>query len=129
MSLSRPARHLDPQGHGAEARYPDHRAHSSEEIDLPGLSGRHLQERLNAAMNRRPTCRDFVGNMDKDADQVLAALEARRIVAGMEPVETSDDYPIWEDAMNRVTGKADLTFRYPAKASFRAGRKYPGTVN
>lgn len=55
--------------------------------------GRSFKERLSAAMNRRPTYRDLVGNMDKDADQVLIVFQARPIVAGMEPAENSDDYP------------------------------------
>lgn len=50
--------------------------------------GRRFKERLSAAMNRRPTYRDLVGNMDKDADQVLIVFQARPIVAGMEPAET-----------------------------------------
>lgn len=80
--------------------------------------GRTYRERLSAAMNRRPTYRDLVGNMDKDADQVLIAFQARPIVAGMEPAENSDDYPIWEDAMNRVTGKADIILSLSRESEF-----------
>ncbi|RWX78285.1 hypothetical protein EPK99_06545 [Neorhizobium lilium] len=80
--------------------------------------GRTFKERLSAAMNRRPTYRDLVGNMDKDADQVLIVFQARPIVAGMEPAENSDDYPVWEDAMNRVTGKADIILSLSRESEF-----------
>ncbi|CAN7392355.1 DnaB-like helicase C-terminal domain-containing protein [Neorhizobium sp. LjRoot104] len=80
--------------------------------------GRSFKERLSAAMNRRPTYRDLVGNMDKDADQVLIVFQARPIVAGMEPAENSDDYPVWEDAMNRVTGKADIILSLSRESEF-----------
>lgn len=80
--------------------------------------GRTFKDRLSAAMNRRPTYRDLVGNMDKDADQVLIVFQARPIVAGMEPAEHSDDYPLWEDAMNRVTGKADIILSLSRESDF-----------
>ncbi|WP_157948992.1 DnaB-like helicase C-terminal domain-containing protein [Neorhizobium huautlense] len=80
--------------------------------------GRSFKERLSAAMNRRPTYRDIVGNMDKDADQVLIVFQARAIVAGMEPAEKSDDYPVWEDAMNRVAGKADIILSLSRESEF-----------
>ncbi|MVA33699.1 DnaB-like helicase C-terminal domain-containing protein [Agrobacterium vitis] len=80
--------------------------------------GRTFKERLGAAMNRRPTYRDLVGNMDKDADQVLIVFQARPIVAGMEPAEHSDDYPVWEDAMSRVTGKADIILSLSRESEF-----------
>ncbi|MCF1453675.1 DnaB-like helicase C-terminal domain-containing protein [Agrobacterium vitis] len=80
--------------------------------------GRTFKERLSAAMNRRPTYRDLVGNMDKDADQVLIVFQARPIVAGMEPAEHSDDYPVWEDAMSRVTGKADIILSLSRESEF-----------
>ncbi|WP_112803660.1 DnaB-like helicase C-terminal domain-containing protein [Neorhizobium sp. R1-B] len=83
-----------------------------------GYQGRRFKERLSAAMNRRPTYRDLVGNMDKDADQVLIVFQARPIVAGMEPAEKSDDYPVWEDAMNRVAGKADIILSLSRESEF-----------
>lgn len=62
-------------------------------------------------------------NMDKDTDHVFVVFQAKPIIAGMEPAENSDDYPIWDDAMNRVTGKATSSCRSRAKASFPAARK------
>ncbi|AXV15101.1 hypothetical protein CYG48_04930 [Neorhizobium sp. SOG26] len=80
--------------------------------------GRTYKERLSAAMNRRPTYRDLVGNMDKDADQVLIVFQARPIIAGMEPAEQSDDYPVWEDYMTRVTGKAEIILSLSRESEF-----------
>jgi len=80
--------------------------------------GRSFQERINAAINRRPTYRDLVGNMDKDADQVLVVFQPRPIVAGMEPGADSEDYPIWEEAMERVSGKADIILSLSRESEF-----------
>lgn len=80
--------------------------------------GRTFKERLSAAMNRRPTYRDLVGNMDKDADQVLIVFQARPIVAGMEPEENTDDHNRWEEAIERVTGKADIILSLSRESEF-----------
>lgn len=80
--------------------------------------GRSFKDRINAAINRRPTYRDLVGNMDKDADQVLIVFQAKPIVAGMEPGEGTDDYHVWEEAMERVTGKADIILSLSRESEF-----------
>ncbi len=80
--------------------------------------GKSYRDRLSAAMNRRPTYRDLVGNMDKDADQVLIAFQARPIVAGMEPEEGTDDYVRWEDAMERVKGRAEIILSLSRESEF-----------
>lgn len=80
--------------------------------------GRSFRDRINAAMNRRPTYQNLIGNMDKDADHVFVVFQAKPIIAGMEPAENSDDYPIWEDAMNRVTGKADIILSLSRESEF-----------
>jgi replicative DNA helicase len=36
----------------------------------------------------------------------------------MEPAEKSDDYPVWEDAMNRVAGKADIILSLSRESEF-----------
>jgi replicative DNA helicase len=59
-------------------------------------------------MYRRPTYRDLVGNMDKDADHVLIAFQARPIIAGMEPEEGTSDYQVWQAAMDEAVGKAEI---------------------
>jgi replicative DNA helicase len=80
--------------------------------------GRTFKERLGAAMNRRPTYRDLVGNMDKDADQVLIVFQARPIIAGMEPEEWTDDHNRWEEAIEKVTGKADIILSLSRESEF-----------
>ncbi len=87
--------------------------------------GRTFKDRLHAAMNRRPTYRDLVGNMDKDADHVLVVFQAKPIIAGMEPAEDSDDYLVWEDAINRVTGKADIILSLSRDSEFPRRREIP----
>jgi replicative DNA helicase len=71
-------------------------------------TGKSLKERIKTAMYRRPTYRDLVGNMDKDADHVLIAFQARPIVAGMEPEEGTVDHEIWQTAMDECAGKAEI---------------------
>jgi replicative DNA helicase len=80
--------------------------------------GRSFRDRINAAISRRPTYRDLVGNMDKDADQVLIVFQPKPIVAGMEPGENTEDYTVWEDAMERVTGKADIILSLSRESEF-----------
>jgi replicative DNA helicase len=80
--------------------------------------GRTFKERLGAAMNRRPTYRDLVGNMDKDADQVLIVFQARPIIAGMEPEEGTSDYQLWEEAIEKVTGKAEIILSLSRESEF-----------
>jgi replicative DNA helicase len=80
--------------------------------------GRSFRDRVHAAINRRPTYRDLVGNMDKDADQVLIVFQAKPIVAGMEPEEGSSDYAIWQEAMEKVNGKADIILSLSRESEF-----------
>jgi replicative DNA helicase len=72
--------------------------------------GRSFRERLNAAINRRPTYRDLVGNMDKDADQV-------------EPGAGTEDYLAWEEAMERVSGRAELLLSLSRESEFPRRRE------
>lgn len=70
--------------------------------------GRTLKDRINQAINRRPTFNDLLGNMDKDADQVIIPFQPRPIVAGMDPGEDSPEYSEWQNAMDRLIGKAEI---------------------
>jgi replicative DNA helicase len=85
--------------------------------------GRSFRERLNAAINRRPTYRDLVGNMDKDADQVVIVFQAKPIVAGMEPGAGTEDYLAWEEAMERVSGRAELLLSLSRESEFPRRRE------
>ena len=81
-------------------------------------NGRSFKERLNTALYRRPTYRDLVGSMDKDADHVILPFQARPIIAGMEPEEGSSDYAIWQAAMDQVAGKAELILSLSREREF-----------
>lgn len=80
--------------------------------------GRNFKERLQAAMSRRPTYRDLVGNMDKDADQVLVVFQPRPIIAGMEPAEGTGDHHEWEMAIEKVTGHAEIILSLSRESEF-----------
>lgn len=80
--------------------------------------GRTLTERLKAVPNRRPTYRDLLGNMDKDADQVLIPFQPRPILAGMEPEEGSADYHVWQDLMSKWEGKAEIILSLSRESVF-----------
>lgn len=91
------------------------------ELDIPVIALTHLKkatfqdyqgrsavDRLKAVPHRRPSYRDLVGNMDKDADQVLIAFQPRPILAGMEPGEDTSEYVVWQDLMSQWEGKAEI---------------------
>jgi len=91
------------------------------ELDIPVIALTHLKkatfqdyqgrsatDRLKAVPHRRPSYRDLVGNMDKDADQVLIAFQPRPILAGMEPGEDTSEYPVWQDLMDQWEGRAEI---------------------
>lgn len=91
------------------------------ELDIPVIALTHLKkatfqdyqgrsatDRLKAVPHRRPSYRDLVGNMDKDADQVLIAFQPRPILAGMEPGEDTSEFVVWQDLMSQWEGKAEI---------------------
>lgn len=80
--------------------------------------GKSFRERLKTAMFRRPTYRDLVGSMDKDADHVMIPFQARPIIAGMEPEEGTADYEIWQAAMDQVAGKAEIILSLSREREF-----------
>lgn len=81
-------------------------------------SGNRLADRLRSAMNRRPTYRDLVGNMDRDANHVIIPFQPRPIIAGMEPAEGSDDHAVWEEYMAQTEGKAEIILSLSRSADF-----------
>lgn len=85
------------------------------------------RERLHSAMRRRPTYKSLLGNIDKDADHAVIVFQARPIVAAMEPEQGTDDYAIWEAAMNDVTGKAELILALSRENEFPRRRDIPWT--
>lgn len=80
--------------------------------------GKSFKDRLKTAMYRRPTYRDLVGNMDKDADHVVIPFQARPIIAGMEPEEGTVDYEVWQAAMEQTAGKAELILSLSREREF-----------
>lgn len=81
------------------------------------------RERLHSAMRRRPTYKSLLGNIDKDADHAIITFQARPIVASMEPEQGTEDYAIWEAAMNDVTGKAELILALSRENEFPRRRE------
>jgi replicative DNA helicase len=73
-----------------------------------GTWGKTYRDRLMAAKRRRPTYKSMLGNIDKDVDNMIIVHQAYPAVAGMEPEEGTDDYILWEAAMNEVKGKAEF---------------------
>jgi replicative DNA helicase len=70
--------------------------------------GKTYRERLNSALRRRPTSKNLLGNIDKDADSAVVTFQARPLITAMEPEVGTEDYLLWENAMNEVSGKAEL---------------------
>jgi replicative DNA helicase len=85
--------------------------------------GRSAEDRLRAVIHRRPTYRDLVGNMDKDADQVLVAFNPKPILAGMEPGEGTSEYHVWQDLMRQVEGKAEIILSLSRESEFPRRRE------
>lgn len=81
------------------------------------------RDRLHSAMRRRPTYKSLLGNIDKDADHAVITFQARPIVAAMEPEQGTEDYAIWEAAMNDVTGKAELILALSRENEFPRRRE------
>lgn len=80
--------------------------------------GRSFRDRIYSAMNRRPNYQDLVGNMDKDADQVLIPFNVRPILAGMEPEEGTADHDTWDEAMRKTEGRAELIMSLSRESEF-----------
>ncbi len=85
--------------------------------------GKTYQDRLNSAMRRRPTFKNMLGNIDKDADQMIITHQARPAVAALEPEEGTLDYQNWEDAMEKVKGKAELILALSRENEFPQRRE------
>lgn len=81
-------------------------------------NGNRLADRLRNVMNRRPTYRDLVGNMDRDANHVLIPFQPKPILAGMEPAEGSDDHAVWEEFMSQAEGRAEIILSLSRSADF-----------
>lgn len=70
--------------------------------------GRTFQERLNNALRRRPTYKNFLGNIDRDADHAIITYQALPVISSMEPEEGTTDWELWREAMDKVTGRAEI---------------------
>jgi replicative DNA helicase len=101
------------------------------ELDIPVIALTHLKKsafqeyqganlvtRLNAVLHRRPTYRDLIGNMDKDADQVIIPFQPRPILAGMEPGEGTSDWNVWKTLMDDTEGKAEILLSLSRESEF-----------
>lgn len=80
--------------------------------------GRSIIDRIKAVPHRRPGYRDLIGNMDKDADQVLIAFQPRPILAGMEPEEGTNDHAVWQSLMSQWEGKAEIHLALSRESEF-----------
>lgn len=85
--------------------------------------GKTFQERINTAKRRRPTYKQLLGNIDKDADHAVITFQARPIIAAMEPEEGTSDYEIWQEAMRDVSGKAELILALSRENEFPRRRE------
>jgi replicative DNA helicase len=101
------------------------------ELDLPVVALTHLkksafqeyqgnsiEKRLQAVLHRRPTYRDLIGNMDKDADQVIIPFQPRPILAGMEPGEGTPEWNVWKGLMDQTEGKAEILLSLSRESEF-----------
>jgi replicative DNA helicase len=70
--------------------------------------GASYRERLNSALRKRPTYKQLLGNIDKDADHALIVFQPRPIIIGMEPEEGTPDHDVWREYMDLTKGKAEL---------------------
>lgn len=85
--------------------------------------GKTFQDRLNSAMRRRPTYKNLLGNIDKDADNVLITFNAKPIVAALEPEEGTADYVVWQEAMREISGKAEIILALSRENEFPRRRE------
>lgn len=74
------------------------------------FSGRNqsFKQRLESLIRRKPTYKNLLGNIDKDADHALIVFQPRPLIIGMEPEEHSEDYAVWETYMEMTKGKAEV---------------------
>ena len=70
--------------------------------------GKSYGDRLSSAKRKRPTFKSMLGNIDKDADNMIIVHQALPAVAALEPEQGTADYALWETAMDDVRGRAEL---------------------
>lgn len=81
--------------------------HINKSANYDGGKG-SFDERLNAAIRKRPTYKSMLGNCDKDADDMIIVHQAYPAVTNLEPEKDTPDYEKWERAMNFVKGRAEF---------------------
>lgn len=60
------------------------------------------------AIGRRPRYGDIFGNCEKDANHVVIPFNATPILQELEPAESSDMHPVWQEIMSSQEGKAEI---------------------
>jgi replicative DNA helicase len=77
-----------------------------------------FETRIRAAQRRRPTYKQLLGNIDKDADHAIIVFNARPVIAGMKPEEGTSDFTLWETVMEEVNGKAEFILALSREEDF-----------
>jgi replicative DNA helicase len=72
------------------------------------VASKNFADRLSFAKFSRPRYKDFLGNIDKDADHMIITHQTRPAITALEPEEGTPNYSLWEAAMEEATGKAEF---------------------
>lgn len=83
--------------------------------------GRTIQDKINF-LSRPPTYHDLKGAIANDADHVIMPYRKEALLSNIEPAKDTEDYFIWESAMNRCKGKADV------RLALSRWEPYPKTI-
>jgi replicative DNA helicase len=73
-----------------------------------GSYGKQFAENLRIAKFRRPTFKDMLGNIDKDADNMIIVHQTLPAITALEPEQNTSDHEIWQAAMDEASGKAQI---------------------
>lgn len=73
-----------------------------------GTYSRTFADNLRSAQRRRPTFKDMLGNIDKDADNMLIVHQTLPAITALEPEENTADHELWKTAMEEATGRAQI---------------------
>lgn len=73
-----------------------------------GTYGRSFADNLRTAQRRRPTFKDMLGNIDKDADNMIIVHQTLPAITALEPEENTADHELWKTAMEESQGRVQI---------------------
>jgi replicative DNA helicase len=73
-----------------------------------GSYGKSFSDNLRVAQFRRPTFKDMLGNIDKDADNMIIVHQTLPAITALEPEQGTADHAAWQAAMADAEGRAQI---------------------